>query len=604
MMNLKASFFRYLFFMSLTVIMVSCGDDDEDPQNVGEANVRLFEVDVEASEIVIRNFGDASIDVSGFYICNLKSYAQLNTLTTDDLILDPNETVTLARVLNASASDVGLYFNNDGFANADNLADFMQYGNDLGASGRIDVAVAKGIWTAGDFVEGNIEFGYTGNGTESGESFWNSAGSNVPTGSANVRITSVNPGADAITLRNFGDASTDISAYQFCARKNYAALGNLTSGDLNLDPDEEVTITFTIDDNSSDLGLYITGGAFADPASMLDFMQYGDNLGDDGRVNVAVAKGIWSDGDFVNGVGPYSYAGDGDEDGLENWEVTEEGESLIRLFDVDPISNTVTLKNFGTASKDISTYWFCARFDYNQLSDLGTTGGNSILAPQEEVTISVTIDDHSSDLGFYNADSFGSSEALVDFIQYGDAGIGRESVAESKGIWTAGDFISGVAPYSYQGSGAENGLENWDAAEEGEANIRLLQVDPIANTITLRNFGNASKDISSYWFCLRFSYNQVSTLTAQQGNFILAPTEEVVISVDMNDTSSDVGFYSTDIFASSEAMSDFMQYGEGGIGRESVAESKGIWTAGDFVENPGPFTYNGDGTATGASTWQ
>ncbi|MEO1100163.1 MAG: hypothetical protein AAFX57_20810, partial [Bacteroidota bacterium] len=118
----------------------------------------------------------------------------------------------------------------------------------------------------------------------------------------------------------------------------------------------------------------------------------------------------------------------------------------------------------------------------------------------------------------------------------------------------------------------------------------------------LKNFGTASKNISTYWFCVRFSYEEVATL--QTGNLVLAPNEEISITVILDDTSSDVSFYSTNTFGSADAMSDFMQYGEGGIGRESVANTKGIWTSGDFVDNPGPFSYTGDGNTNGVSVWE
>ncbi|MEO1098669.1 MAG: hypothetical protein AAFX57_13095, partial [Bacteroidota bacterium] len=136
---------------------------------------------------------------------------------------------------------------------------------------------------------------------------------------------------------------------------------------------------------------------------------------------------------------------------------------------------------------------------------------NLILAPNEEISIPVTLDDASSDVGFYSTNTFGSSDALTDFMQYGDSGIGRESVADDKGIWIPGDFVNGVGPYSYTGTGDENGLDNWDVAEDGEAVIRLFEVDPASDVVVLKNFGTASKNISTYWFCVRFSYEEVTS---------------------------------------------------------------------------------------------
>ena len=51
---------------------------------------------------------------------------------------------------------------------------------------------------------------------------------------------------------------------------------------------------------------------------------------------------------------------------------------------------------------------------------------------------------------------------MHDFVQWGSAGNGRESVAVGKGIWTAGDFIS-TAPegHSVEFDGAGNAASDW-----------------------------------------------------------------------------------------------------------------------------------------------
>ena len=49
--------------------------------------------------------------------------------------------------------------------------------------------------------------------------------------------------------------------------------------------------------------------------------------------------------------------------------------------------------------------------------------------------------DSAADMGIYLPEGrFSDPEALVDFVQWGAAGIGREAVADAKGIWQAGRF--------------------------------------------------------------------------------------------------------------------------------------------------------------------
>lgn len=570
----------------------------------GMANVRIFKVNGVEDKFYLKNFGNTSSDLSNYWVCNLKSYAQINTLTTDaaDLTLDPNEVIGFERTLDDENSDFGFYRNNTDFGDAANMIDFMQYGADQGTNGRVDVAVTKGIWTAGEFVDGFSPFEYDGDGTQNGASNWTGG-----TGMSNVRIFKVNGSEDKFYLKNFGDVTADLTNYWICNTKSYEQMNNLTTDatDLMLDPDEVIGFDRVLDDASSDVGFYRNNTDFGDEANMIDFMQYGADIGANGRVDVAVRKGIWTTGEFVDGTAPLTYEGNGDENGASFWEGTA-GMSNVRIFNVDPTNDQVTLKNLGDASQDISSYWFCRRKAYVEVNTLTTASPDLILDAGEEITFTLTINDNSSDVAFYlNNTDFGDAANMIDFLQFGDdiGDAGRANVAVTKGIWTAGDFINGVAPYSYSGDGTENGESVWSTTSTGTAIVRMLSVDPSTGNVILKNFGDASLDIENYWFCRRFAYDRLGTLTAASGNFILAPDEEISISVSMNTTSSDMGLYNTNTFGSSTAMEDFVQYGEGGIGREGVANTKGIWTTGDFVPNPGPFNYTGNGIDNGLNFW-
>ena len=135
----------------------------------------------------------------------------------------------------------------------------------------------------------------------------------------------------------------------------------------------------------------------------------------------------------------------------------------IRIVQVDPATDTVTIHNYGGSPVDISSYWFCSLFSYIQLDDAGLTVTGSLnLNATTDVTISgFGLNNSNADLGLYNTNSFTSTTAMQDFTQWGSSPNGRESVAVSKGIWSAGDFITAPAPYEYFGNGAETGLSFW-----------------------------------------------------------------------------------------------------------------------------------------------
>lgn len=142
--------------------------------------------------------------------------------------------------------------------------------------------------------------------------------------SAQVRMVSVDPANQHITIKNFG-AATDITDYRLCALFEYANLTSMAvsivEGDYALLTDEEVTIQWNassgFNTTASDLGLYLPGNSFSNPALMEDFMQYGG--GGQGRENIAVSAQLWVQGTFLTGSGPWQYNGTGAENGVNFW---------------------------------------------------------------------------------------------------------------------------------------------------------------------------------------------------------------------------------------------------------------------------------------------
>lgn len=171
----------------------------------------------------------------------------------------------------------------------------------------------------------------------------------------------------------------------------------------------------------------------------------------------------------------------------------------IRLLEVDPATDEITLKNFGSSAQNVGSWWVCSLFLYQQISNLNITNGNIMMMPDDEITFTgFALNDSSSDLGLYNTNSFGSSTAMQDFVQWGAAGQGRENVAVAKGIWTAGDFLNTSGPFAYQGDGTQNGLGFWTTLSLDEflnASQIVLYPNPAESIITLENLSqyNISK---------------------------------------------------------------------------------------------------------------
>lgn len=142
---------------------------------------------------------------------------------------------------------------------------------------------------------------------------------------AQIRFSEVDPANHLITIKNFGSSAVNIQNYNLCALFEYSSLSGLSvsvvEGSLNVGGGATVTIEWLassgFNTTASDLGLYLPGGGFSNPANMVDFMQYG--AAGQGREGVANAAGIWQTGTFLEGSGPWVYTGNGTENFISFW---------------------------------------------------------------------------------------------------------------------------------------------------------------------------------------------------------------------------------------------------------------------------------------------
>ena len=146
----------------------------------------------------------------------------------------------------------------------------------------------------------------------------------------------------------------------------------------------------------------------------------------------------------------------------------------IRLQNVTTAHENIeiTIKNHGTSPVDISNYWISMSLNNFKLGDLiaeMNNGQSTVLNPNQFIYISKnfgTINGNSdTDFSLYANDSFTDANSMLDFIQVGSTGNGRESIAIAKGIWSAGDFLDRIDTFpnmaqgnSYTYEGASQGM--------------------------------------------------------------------------------------------------------------------------------------------------
>ena len=163
----------------------------------------------------------------------------------------------------------------------------------------------------------------------------------------------------------------------------------------------------------------------------------------------------------------------------------------IRIVDVDPATEWVTIKNLGTETVDISNYWLCQRPGYDRLGDenaIRVVFGDLVLSPDEEVLFSVSPDGQSGEfnaitdlpdngeLGLFSEASFGSTDSRVflDFVTWGGVTEPtRVEQAVTAERWDAAEsFVTGIAPFTFIGDGHDVGADFW----KGTANVRIVDV--------------------------------------------------------------------------------------------------------------------------------
>lgn len=121
----------------------------------------ITSVDFDEEWVEITNVSGSDYSLEGHFVCNFPSYSSI----ADIGIVAAGEsfTVELSALNAGSASgEVGVYTDSD-FGNSDAMVTYVEWGTPNHA--RSNVAVAAGLWTAGDFVDnGRASFRALSNG--------------------------------------------------------------------------------------------------------------------------------------------------------------------------------------------------------------------------------------------------------------------------------------------------------------------------------------------------------------------------------------------------------------------------------------------------------
>ncbi len=169
--------------------------------------------------------------------------------------------------------------------------------------------------------------------------------------------------------------------------------------------------------------------------------------------------------------------------------------SQIRITGVDPNQNLVFIRNYGATTVDITGYILSSKLTNFTVGSMTVIAGTpaSLGSMQTAWVQGGSLDAAGADLALYapNTTDFNNTSNLLDFVQWKSGGHGRESVAVSKGIWTAGDFVCGNPTYTYNGNGGtvDYGVNHWNGTG------CTTSIDEVNGGEKLNIYPNPAKDV-------------------------------------------------------------------------------------------------------------
>lgn len=163
-----------------------------------------------------------------------------------------------------------------------------------------------------------------------------------------------------------------------------------------------------------------------------------------------------------------------------------EGEGALRLTTVSFGANgLVAITNLGNGPVSTAGHWLCQRPAYFALPEVTLEPGQSLWVSVGEGATTVepggtvvevvsagnrvgSLAGGNGEMGLYSSNAFGSADAIVDYVEWGNrSGHGRSTTAVEGGVWLADDFVSTddtTASIEFIGNPEGVGSGNWTSA--------------------------------------------------------------------------------------------------------------------------------------------
>lgn len=116
----------------------------------------------------------------------------------------------------------------------------------------------------------------------------------------------------------------------------------------------------------------------------------------------------------------------------------------------------VIIYNIGDGTGSLAGHWLCQRPSYQELPDIElapgdalaiSLGGDQFVPPPGALAFESPlnlgpISASGGEIGLYSSNSFGSADAILSYVEWGNSGHGRSATAVAGGVWEDGGFVA------------------------------------------------------------------------------------------------------------------------------------------------------------------
>ena len=143
---------------------------------------------------------------------------------------------------------------------------------------------------------------------------------------------------------------------------------------------------------------------------------------------------------------------------------SQDAKPTLAVTQIDFAAGTVTLTNHGDADVDPNGLIECNFPAYSPLAD------QPMMAPGDSITVvsAVGIDAASGEWGLYTSQDFENADAIVTYVEWGEGGHQRSTVAAAAGIWDETAVDAGGADVIVAASTNPVAGAEWGAAAATE----------------------------------------------------------------------------------------------------------------------------------------